>query len=138
MKKYGIIGFPLTHSFAKQYFTEKFQKEEIRDCIYDAYPINSIYELEDIIKKDPELLGLNVTIPYKQLVFRHLSSTGEIPPGLRACNCIKIKDGQLFGYNTDVLGFEHSFLPHLKDHHKTALILGNGGATEAVKFVLKK
>jgi shikimate dehydrogenase len=138
MKNYGIIGFPLTHSFSKQYFTEKFQKEGIRDCKYEAYPITSIYEIKDIIKEDPDLRGLNVTIPYKQLVLRHLNSTSEIPMGLRACNCIKIKAGKLFGYNTDVLGFERSFLPHLKDHHKSALILGNGGATEAVKFVLKK
>ncbi|MEO7307225.1 MAG: shikimate dehydrogenase [Ferruginibacter sp.] len=138
MKQYGIIGFPLTHSFSKQYFTEKFQKEGIRDCNYETYPIKSIYEIEDIIKQNPDLRGLNITIPYKQLVIRHLDSFSEIPMGLNACNCIKIKEGKLLGYNTDVLGFEHSFLPHLKDHHKAALILGNGGATEAVKFILKK
>lgn len=138
MKKYGIIGFPLTHSFSKQYFTEKFQKEGITDCKYEAYPIESINEIKDLIEKNPDLLGLNVTIPYKQLILRHLYSSSEIPTGLRACNCIKIKAGKIFGYNTDVVGFEQSFLPQLKDHHNAALILGNGGATEAVKFVLKK
>lgn len=138
MKGYGLIGYPLTHSFSKQYFTEKFQKEGIEDCKYELYPIESIYEITDLIKKNPDLQGLNITIPYKQLILRHLSNFSEIPDGLRACNCVKIKDGKLIGYNTDVLGFERSFSPHLKNHHKNALILGNGGATEAVKFVLQK
>lgn len=137
MKTYGLIGYPLTHSFSQKYFTEKFQREGITDCHYEVYPMQSVDEITGLIKKNPDLRGLNVTIPYKQLILRYLNST-RIPEGLRACNCIKIKEGKLIGHNTDVAGFERSFLPHLKSHHKTALILGNGGATEAVKFVLQK
>lgn len=138
MKVYGLIGYPLTHSFSKQYFTEKFKKEGIEDCKYELYPIESLYEITDLIKNNPNLRGLNITIPYKQLLLRHLNNFSKIPDGLRACNCVKIKDGKMLGYNTDVVGFERSFSPNLKSHHKNALILGNGGATEAVKFVLQK
>ena len=138
MKKYGIIGFPLTHSFSQKYFTEKFQREGISDCSYEVYPIKSVNELNDLIKQNSNLHGLNVTIPYKQLVLHHLNSIKEIPFGLRACNCIKIKEGKTYGYNTDITGFERSLLPHLKPYHKKALILGNGGAAEAVKFVFDK
>lgn len=138
MKTYGIIGFPLTHSFSQKYFTEKFQREGINDCSYEVYPIKSVYELNDLIKQNPNLHGLNITIPYKQSVLHHLNSVKEIPFGLRACNCIKIKESKTYGFNTDITGFEKSLLPYLKPYHKTALILGNGGATEAVKFVFDK
>ena len=138
MKVYGLIGYPLGHSFSKKYFTEKFAAEGIKDCSYEMYPIESIYRLKDIIKENPAIEGLNVTIPYKQLVLRHLHSTQNIPDGLRACNCIKIVDGKLIGFNTDVIGFEKSLLEKLQPQHTHALILGNGGATEAVKFVLQK
>lgn len=138
MKVYGIIGYPLTHSFSKKYFTEKFLREGIKDCLYEVYPIMSIYKMKDMIKQNSGLRGLNITIPYKQLVLRHLYSTQNIPFGVRACNCVKITDGKALGYNTDIVGFEKSLLPLLKDHHTKALILGNGGATEAVKFVLQK
>lgn len=138
MKTYGLIGFPLTHSFSQQYFTEKFQREGITDCNYEVYPIQSVFELNDLIKNNPNLCGLNVTIPYKQLILHHLNSVKEIPFGLRACNCIKIKEGKTYGYNTDTTGFERSLLPHLKNYHNSALILGNGGAAEAVKFVFDK
>lgn len=138
MKVYGLIGYPLGHSFSKKYFTEKFAAEGIKDCSYEMYPIESIYRLKDIIKENPAIEGLNVTIPYKQLVLRHLHSTQNIPDGLRACNCIKIVDGKLIGFNTDVIGFEKSLLEKLQPQHTLALILGNGGATEAVKFVLQK
>lgn len=138
MKTYGLIGFPLSHSFSQKYFTEKFQREGISDCSYEVYPIRSVYELNDLIKQNSNLHGLNVTIPYKQLVFHHLNSIKEIPFGLRSCNCIKIKEGKTYGYNTDIKGFEKSLLPYLKPYHKNALILGNGGAAEAVKFVFDK
>jgi shikimate dehydrogenase len=138
MKTYGIIGFPLTHSFSQKYFTEKFQREGISDCSYEVYPIKSVHELSDLIKQHSTLQGLNVTIPYKQLVLHHLNSIKEIPFGLRACNCIKIKEGKTYGYNTDITGFEKSLLPYLKAYHNSALILGNGGAAEAVKFVFDK
>jgi shikimate dehydrogenase len=138
MRRYGLIGYPLTHSFSKKYFTEKFQREGITDAQYELYPIKDIYELRGLIKANPDLLGLNVTIPFKQLVLRHLYSTTGIPFGLRACNCIKIIDKQTYGYNTDVIAFEKSFIRAWAAHHKKALILGNGGATAAVGFVLQR
>jgi shikimate dehydrogenase len=138
MKLYGIIGYPLAHSFSQKYFTEKFQKEGITDCIYKTYPIQSIDEISELIKQNPDLHGLNITIPYKQQILHHLNTTKNIPDGLTACNCIRIADGKTSGYNTDIIGFERSLLPQLKDYHNSALILGNGGAAEAVKFVLQK
>ncbi len=138
MRVYGIIGYPLGHSFSQKYFTEKFAREDIDDCRYEMFPIQEIYELKNIIKNNPDLKGLNVTIPYKQLVLRQLYDYKNIPNGLIACNCIKIVNGKTFGYNTDVIGFEQTLLPQLKNHHTSALILGNGGAAEAVKFVLQK
>jgi shikimate dehydrogenase len=138
MKVYAVIGYPLTHSFSKKYFTEKFQREGIKDCIYEAYPISSIGGLKELLEKHPNIRGLNVTLPYKQQVLPHLYSTEDIPAGLGACNCIKLEGEKLFGFNTDVIAFEQSLRPLLKSHHTNALILGNGGAAEAVKFVLKK
>lgn len=138
MRTYGIIGFPLTHSFSQKYFTEKFIKEGIAGCVYKIFPIQSIAELPQLMNNNPDLKGLNVTIPYKQSVFQYLHAVTEIPPGLRACNCIRIEGGKAIGYNTDIAGFENSILPLLKEQHKHALILGNGGAAEAVKFVLQR
>ncbi|HMJ46276.1 MAG TPA: hypothetical protein VK498_03060 [Ferruginibacter sp.] len=138
MKAYGIIGYPLTHSFSKKYFTEKFLREGITDCVYEIYSISSIHEIKDIIAQTPQLRGLNITIPYKQSVFQLLNSTENIPDGLNACNCIRFIDGKMVGYNTDITGFERSLLPLLQHYHTKALILGDGGAAKAVKFVLKK
>jgi shikimate dehydrogenase len=138
MKEYGIIGYPLSHSFSKKYFTEKFITEGINDCSYAMFSIPDIATLKNIITDTPNLCGLNVTIPHKQSVFTFLDDTSKLYKGLQACNCIKIVNGKLIGYNTDVIGFEQSLLPQLKSHHTSALILGNGGAAEAVKFVLQK
>ena len=138
MRLFGLIGYPLSHSFSKKYFTEKFEKEGLTDCSYQLFPITSVDEIKEIINENPGLAGLNVTVPYKQLVLRNLDIIENIPGGVMACNCIKITDGKLIGYNTDITGFEKSFFPLLKSHHKKALILGNGGAAAAVKFVLKK
>jgi shikimate dehydrogenase len=138
MRRFGLIGFPLSHSFSQKYFEEKFQQEGITDCRYELYPIKSIYELSDLLLAYPDLLGLNVTIPYKQQVIRQLTSTINIPLGLRACNCIRIDNKQLIGYNTDIIGFSRSFAGLLQPHHKKALILGNGGAAAAVAFCLEQ
>lgn len=137
MRLFGLIGYALSHSFSKKYFTEKFQKEEISECSYDIFPLKMIGELPFLLLKYPELEGLNVTIPYKKQVLPFLHTT-HIPSGLDACNCINIIAGKLVGYNTDVTGFEKSLRPLLKSSHKKALVLGNGGATSAVTFVLKK
>ncbi len=138
MKTYGLIGFPLSHSFSQKYFTEKFQKEGMVNCRYESYPIGSIEEIKALVKSDPGLMGLNVTIPYKQSVLSYLDNTDSLPAGLSACNCIRIKEGKMIGYNTDVAGFEKSLRPNLKACHTGALVLGNGGAADAIKFVLNK
>jgi shikimate dehydrogenase len=133
---YGLIGYPLSHSFSKKYFENKFEKEGLTNCRFKNFSISSVDELKNIIACNPELKGLAVTIPYKQEVLKFLHSS-QIPEGLNACNCIKIEEGKLTGFNTDYIGFEKSFSPLLKPHHTSALVLGNGGATEAVVFVLK-
>jgi shikimate dehydrogenase len=137
MKRFGLIGYPLTHSFSKKYFTEKFGSEGLRDHVYETFPIPSISELPSLLEKHPDLLGLNVTIPYKQQVLEYLDDS-NIPSEVQACNCIRIKNRKLIGHNTDITGFEKSFTPLLQSHHKSALVLGNGGATAAVIYVLQK
>lgn len=138
MKLYGLIGYPLGHSFSKKYFTEKFASEDIINCRYENFPIKTIDELSNLLAQNPALCGFNITIPYKQTVLPFLDNSNQLPQSLNACNCIKIIDGKLIGYNTDVIGFEKSLLEKLQPHHSHALILGNGGAAEAVKFVLQK
>lgn len=137
IKRFGLIGYPLSHSFSKKYFTEKFEKEGLKDHTYDLFPISSIDELPSVLSKHVDLIGLNVTIPYKQQVLKYLDAS-NLPDGVNACNCIKIENGKLTGNNTDVAGFEVSFKQSLKPHHTKALVLGNGGATAAVTYVLKK
>jgi shikimate dehydrogenase len=136
MRLFGLIGYPLTHTFSKKYFTEKFEKEGLADCRYEVFPLSSINEFPELLKKNPELEGINVTVPYKSHVLSFLNSS-NIPAEVNACNCIKIKDSNLTGYNTDITGFEKSFSPLLKSHHKKALVLGNGGSSSAVQYVLK-
>jgi shikimate dehydrogenase len=138
MRKFGLIGFPLSHSFSKKYFTDKFEQEGIKDCAYDVYPLENIAQLPALLKNNPTLEGLNVTIPYKEQVLPYLTQKGEIVQRMGACNCIKIAGGQLTGYNTDVDGFEQSLAKYLQPTHKRALVLGTGGAGKAVEYVLKK
>ena len=137
MRLFGLIGYPLTHSFSKKYFDKKFEEEGLSDCRFENFPITSIAELPDMLRQ-PGLAGFAATIPYKQQLISYLDSTEHIPSDLGACNCVKIVDGKLIGYNTDWTGFEKSFAPLLQPQHKTALVLGNGGATAAVVYVLKK
>lgn len=138
MKVYGLIGYPLGHSFSKKYFTEKFINEGIASCSYENFPIQTIDELKTILVQNQSICGFNITIPHKQTVLSFLDDKSNLPKGLSACNCIKIVNGKLIGYNTDVIGFERSLLEKLQPQHTHALILGNGGSAEAVKFVLNK
>ncbi|MBS1510413.1 MAG: shikimate dehydrogenase [Bacteroidetes bacterium] len=138
MKRYGLIGYPLGHSFSEKYFTEKFLKEGIHDCAYNTFAVPSIEELPGLLVQYPDLAGLNVTIPYKKQVIDYLDSVKYLPEGISACNCIRIIEGKKFGFNTDVTGFEKSLQTLLQPFHKHALVLGNGGAADAVKFVLRK
>jgi shikimate dehydrogenase len=135
---FGLIGYPLSHSFSKKYFTEKFEKEKIIDCRYELFPISSITDLKTILETNSALSGLNVTIPYKESIIQYLDGMSEAVSEIRACNCIRIVDGKLTGHNTDVIGFEEMIRPYLNPHHNKALILGTGGAAKAVAWVFKK
>ncbi len=141
MKLYGLIGYPLSHSFSKKYFTQKFENEGKSNEIYENYPIDNITKLETVIKENSDLIGLNVTIPYKEQVLIYLDSIHDEAREISAANTIKIirnkNDILLSGYNTDVYGFKQSLLPNLKPHHTHALILGSGGASKAIKYVLE-
>jgi len=139
MKKFGLIGFPLKVAFSKNYFEEKFERENLNDHSYELFPLADISEFLELVKSQPNLCGLNVTIPHKKTVIEYLDELDESASEVGAVNVIKFeKNGKLVGYNSDVFGFEQSFLPLLKPHHKSALILGTGGAAAAVAFVLRK
>lgn len=138
MNLYGLIGYPLSHSFSKKYFTEKFAGESIADAVYELFPIEQIELLPGVLAANPQLRGLNVTIPYKEQVLPYLTSLSPAVQEIGACNCIRIQGVALTGFNTDVIGFEQSLLPLLKTHHTRALVLGTGGAAKAVLWVLKR
>ncbi len=138
MKTYGTIGFPLTHSFSKQYFSEKIEREGIPDSAYYSFPLTSIDEFPDLLKNNPSLKGLAVTIPYKEKVLKYVTQLSEEVKQIGAANCIKVREKVLTAYNTDIIGFEKSFIKHLKPIHKKALVLGTGGASKAVQYVLEK
>ncbi len=137
MKKLGLIGYPLSHSFSKKYFTEKFQKESISGYSYDAFPLENIAQFPDLIKKESELCGLSVTIPHKETVIPFLDELDPIAEEIGAVNCIKIENGKLIGYNTDAFGFRQSLRPFLDTNHTKALVFGTGGASKAVAYVLR-
>ena len=156
MKHYGLIGYPLSHSFSKKFFTEKFEKENIEDHVYDLYEIKSLSDLPELLRAHPNLSGLNVTVPHKIGVMYYLDWVHPDAKEVDAVNCIRIiaespiaaafsgevgiKDHEfrLEGFNTDVYGFEMSLKPLLASTHTQALILGAGGASRAVKYVLNK
>jgi shikimate dehydrogenase len=132
MRKFGLIGFPLTHSFSKKYFTSKFEKEGILDCQYDLYEIPEISLFPKILSENPELEGINVTIPYKEKVIPFLDEMDPACQKIGAVNCIQIKGGKLKGYNTDYIGFRQSLEGFLGSGKPKALVLGTGGASKAV------
>ena len=138
----GLIGYPLTHSFSKKYFTDKFIKEGLTQWAYELFPIPNISELSPLIQAHESLVGLNVTIPYKSAVFPYLDAIHPEAEIIGAVNCIGIhaQEGKkiLKGYNTDIYGFEKSLYPLLDRQHDAALILGSGGASKAVQYVLTK
>lgn len=141
MKKFGLIGFPLAHSFSKKYYDAKIEREQIPAVGYDLYPIPAITDFPALVENDPQLLGINVTIPYKIAVMGYLDRLSPEAEAIAAVNCIRIERDRsgkpvLTGYNTDVYGFTESLKPLLKPHHDAALILGNGGAAKAVSFAL--
>lgn len=140
MDKYGLIGYPLTHSFSINYFNEKFKNEGI-DAVYENYEIPTIEQLPEVIDTNLELRGLNVTIPYKEKVISYLDSLSPEANEIGAVNVIRVEHKNkkivLRGYNSDVIGFTRSIEPLLEPYHKKALILGTGGASKAIDFGLK-
>lgn len=146
MKEYGLIGFPLGHSFSKKFFTEKFFKEGI-NATYSNYEIPRAEMLMDVIKKHPNLYGLNCTIPHKEAILHLLDEISPEAQEIGAVNVIKIQrepnlpptdNFKLIGYNSDIIGFTQSISPLLKPYHRKALVLGTGGAAKAIQVGLKK
>jgi shikimate dehydrogenase len=138
MRLYGLIGKPLTHSFSKIYFSEKFSLQSISDCQYENFELDKIELLKDLIQSHSLLKGLNVTIPYKEAVLPYLYEQNDVVKAVNACNCIKIVNGKLHGFNTDVFGFRESLKKVLQMQHTRALILGTGGAAKAVAYALSE
>ena len=134
---FGLIGYPLSHSFSPAYFRKKFAASGI-DAHYEAFPLEGINMLPDLLRSHPNLEGLNVTTPYKGSVIAYLHETDAIAHEIGAVNCISIKSGHITGYNTDAAGFEQSLNPLLQPQHTQALVLGNGGASRAVVYVLRQ
>ncbi len=142
MRLFGLIGYPLEHSFSASYFTEKFKEEGINDCKYEHFPLDTIEELPNLLMANPHLQGLNVTVPYKQGVKSYLNTMSGEAFDIGAVNTIKItriqRDPWLKGFNTDFHGFHASLEPLLKTKPTESLILGSGGSSLAVKYVLQK
>lgn len=142
MRRYGLIGFPLGHSFSQAWFTRMFAENGIGDCVYENFPLESIGELPALIARRPDLHGLNVTIPYKEAVIPYLDEIDPQAAAIGAVNCIKItRTGdatRLKGYNADAWGFERSLLGMIGAGRPDALVLGTGGASKAVAHVLDK
>ncbi len=138
MREYGLIGYPLSHSFSQKYFTQKFLREGIQNAVFHTFSIPSIADLQGVLHKHPALDGFCITIPYKKAILPFLHQASAAVKQMGACNCVKIEGDRLIGYNTDVVGFEKSFIQKLQPHHTKALILGTGGAAAAVEYTLKK
>jgi len=142
MKKFGLIGYPISHSFSKPYFEEKFRALGLIDHQYNTFPIKDINEFPALLEREKELLGLSVTIPHKETVIPFLDELDAMAEEIGAVNCIKIEDGhegvnKLTGYNTDAFGFRQSLRPFLDSNHTKALVFGTGGASKAVAYVLR-
>lgn len=141
MKTFGLIGKSLSHSFSKSYFEKKFNSEKL-DYQYQNFELGEINEFPQLLIDNPEISGLNVTIPYKEQIIKFLDEIDKDANFIGAINTIKLirtsTTTSLIGYNTDAMGFEYALKPHLKPYHHRALILGTGGASKAVKFVLNK
>jgi shikimate dehydrogenase len=137
MRRFGLIGFPLTHSFSKKYFSEKFELEQIANCSYDLFEIPSINKFPALLEREKGLEGLNVTIPYKVEVIPFLDELEPACRAIGAVNCIRILNGKLIGFNTDYVGFRDSLDNWIPGSKPMALVLGTGGASKAVVQALK-
>jgi shikimate dehydrogenase len=137
VRKFGLIGYPLGHSFSKKYFTEKFVREGIQGCQFELYSIESISEFPQLLDVESSLEGLSVTIPYKEQVIPYLDALDPACAQIGAVNCIRIRDGKKTGFNTDYLGFKQSLQSWLGTEIPNALVLGTGGASKAVQQALR-
>lgn len=138
MNLYGLIGYPLSHSFSEGYFTDKFDKEQITNSAYKTFEIESIEQFKTLFKKYPGLRGLNVTIPYKESVIPFLDKLDSSAEKVGAVNVIKVDDNELIGFNSDYFGFKSSLSKIIdKKTESNALVLGTGGASKAVTAVLR-
>lgn len=141
MKTYGLIGYPLSHSFSQSFFTKKFA-DELIDARYLLFPIEEIDDFNALLSTHPYIAGLNVTIPYKEKIIPFLDSLDESALEVGAVNVIKFIRSEtgihLKGYNSDTYGFMKSIKPHLTSHHERALIIGTGGASKAVAYVFRQ
>lgn len=137
MKKLGLIGYPLSHSFSAGYFADKFNRESLLEWSYELFSIDNIEKVSDIIS-DKEAVGFNVTIPYKKQIIPYLTDIDDVAAEIGAVNCVKIYNGRVKGYNTDIDGFESSLCDMIGHKRPSAIVLGTGGASMAVCYVLKK
>jgi|SRR5690606_24860989 len=135
-RKFGLLGKNISYSFSKGYFTEKFKTLGLTDHSYVNFDLPKIEDIQAIVRDTEDLVGFNITIPYKEAIFPYLTEVDPKAKAIGAINVVKVEENGLKGYNTDVIGFERSIAPHLKAHHKKALVLGTGGASKAVVFAL--
>lgn len=133
-----MIGKNISYSFSRGYFTEKFETLNLKHHSYENFDLETISKFEGLLEANPDIRGFNVTIPYKQEILRFLNKIDDTAFQIGAVNTIKILNSNLIGFNTDVIGFQKSIEPHLKQHHKNALILGTGGASKAVAYVFEE
>ena len=138
MKVFGLIGYPLGHSFSKDYFTKKFSREKITDSIYKNFEMASLDSFTKTIKEEKNLIGLNVTIPYKENIIRYLDKVDSVAKEIGSVNVIKVIDNKLIGFNSDYLGFKISLEEWLPNRKFNALVLGSGGSSNAICYALKK
>lgn len=138
MRRYGLIGYPLGHSFSKDWFAEKFIRNAITDARYDNFPLDNIEKLIGLLAANPDIQGLNVTAPYKESVMKYLDDTDDTAQEIGAVNCIVIRNGNLKGYNTDWSAFSESLLELIGNNRPKALLLGTGGAAKAAGYTLRR
>ena len=136
-KAFGLLGKNISYSFSKKYFEEKFKKLFLKNHTYNFFDISEIENVNSVFQTQ-NLVGMNVTIPYKQAIIPFLDDLSDEAKEIGAVNCISFQNGKKIGYNTDAFGFEKTLLIHKKEHHKKALILGDGGAAKAVRYILEK
>jgi shikimate dehydrogenase len=140
MRKFGLIGYPLGHSFSKKYFTQKFSEENISDCSYENFPLESLDKFHDLLMENPDLCGLNVTIPYKTEILKFVDYKDIMIDEIGAVNVLKIGRDRgkirISGYNSDITGIRDSILPFKTENVRNAMILGSGGSARAVAWTL--